>query len=263
MITFRKYFLLAGFLFILLEAKPQPVQFFNTRLGIDMQAQRDEGMSPLSFRGPGIYFGAEYQRTIHRRTDWIEVNHTRSKLINTKNNPLSELASSIKTFTFYHADGANSKMLHYGWSNINALTLRNNSSFDNFSERSDYYTSFGPAIRLHYPFSLFNLNFSANAITHMQLIGFFMRPSIATNAPKGFIVHNNSFWNAFTESAELFYPGKAWNLGFRPKLSYHMQSGNKLTVCYDFDYLKLNSITTLTRASGTWKLTLSARLSKL
>jgi hypothetical protein len=240
----------------------QKEHFFKTRIGFENQAQRDRGMSPLKYSGFGIYAGIEYQRTVKRKTDYIELNHSRSSLANINGNNINEISSSIKTYTFYHPEGEGASIVQWGWSNMNVLNIREIPFFGNFRERADYYTSFGPAIRAFYPFSLFNINFCAQAIAHAQLLGFFMRPSLVINTPIGFINHSDSFFPAFFESTELFYPGKAWNFGFRPQIIINMESGNRLSMAYDFDFYRLNSIDPVSHVSGVLKITLTTRLSK-
>jgi hypothetical protein len=244
------------------RVEAQKVRYLDFSSGMQLISERDEGMSPMRFSGAGIYGGLGLQSQKQSKSNYTQFHFSQNSLTNTNNTRVSELSTQINTFTFYHPDGKESSHFHWGWSNRNQFTMRTNPSMANYRERMDYFTSFGPAVRVCYPFSLFNINFEAQAIAHAQVVGFFLRPSLATSSPSGFIEYEDELLKGFFNSIAFFFPGKAWNVGFTPQLSCPIGSVNKLALSYDFDFYRLNSIAPLTRASGIWKVTLSSRLSK-
>ncbi len=244
------------------KTQAQSEHFFDTRAGFEIQAQRDKGMSPLKYTGIGIYGGIGYSNTKAEKSFIIKADYSFAQLYNASYNRLVNNNASLKFFRFYHVSGASNKLFHLGWSNINSLCMRDIGSFGNYSMRIDYFTSFGPAFKFHYDFELFRQNFIASIIAHTQLFGFFIRPSLATNTPQGFINEPYNYVKGFFQSAELFYPFNAVNIGFSPQISYQIKSLNRISLSYDFDYYKLNSIAHVAKISGIWKLTLSTRLSR-
>ncbi|MCA1747179.1 MAG: hypothetical protein LC655_05750, partial [Bacteroidales bacterium] len=123
-----------------------------------------------------------------------------------------------------------------------------------------YFTSFGPALRYTLPFMLFNRQFQLEALSHMQLLGFKLQSSYVSSLPPGFLESSNTGINGFLKSVELFYPGNALNFGIQPTLHYLLNSGNMLTISYNYDYLRLKGMHLVEKSRGSWFIGIVAAL---
>ncbi len=228
--------------------------------GMLVSAERDPGFSPLLFAGAGISGYASYIRETEARSDLLDVYYSRSSLNNRFGSGMDVHSAGIMVFHFFHDGKEPGKGLHWGWSNNNEFSVRNNESVNNFNNRFDYVTSFGPAARFRHPFSLFGRSFSIQAIAHMQLLGFVMQSSYVSQAPKGYEVETVGGLDVFRQSVEWFHPGRAWNIGIWPRLQYQLGTGNLLSLGYKYGYTRLDGAHRLTKSRGNWYLGIQAGL---
>ncbi len=241
----------------------QPDRFLITQFNLGNQVQRDKGMSPLRYMGV-LYGGSvHYQKVSYRKTEFLESSLVMGALLNQFGNPIEVFDASVKTYTFYRSNHESKPLLQMGWSNQNLFRWRFNNSFVNYKERADYFTSFGPACYLFLPFQIKNSHWYIDAVSHFQLIGFFIRPSYSTNEPIGFVEGNKTVMESFFQSIRLFHPGCALNFGIKPRLNLELRSGTKFSLSYEYDYCRLGSTQPVAISTGIWSLSWSTRLTKL
>jgi len=241
----------------------QTNRFLVTQLGLGNQMQRDEGMSALQYQGATFGGGISYLKGNKRKTEWLEMAFSGGMLKNRFDNDLLVYKGNLTSFIFYHSDKAYSRWVSIGWSNQNLLSYRQNTSFTNYKERIDYFTCFGPAANFFYHFPLGKTLWDFQVKVNYQVVGFFIRPSFATNEPEGFVDQNNSWLKGFFRSVELFIPGKAMSFRVNPSLTGELKSGNFLSLGYDFSFYRLNSGKPVQQLDGFWSITWVTRLSQL
>jgi hypothetical protein len=229
-------------------------------IGMHLSAERDPGFSPLLFAGTGVFGSAAYSREGEARSDVVDMYYAHVSLNNRFGTGMGVQSAGIMVFHFYHRAKEPGKGLHWGWSSHNAFSVRNNESVNNFNNRFDYYTSFGPAARLRHPFTLFDRSFSIQAIVHVQLLGFVMQSSYVSNAPKGYEVETAGGLDVFRRSVDWFHPGRAWNIGIWPRLQYQLGSGNFLNLGYKYGFTGFDGAHRVTKSRGNWYFGIQAGL---
>ncbi len=220
--------------------------------GIRNNAERDYAYSPLTYTGIQGSFAVAYSVIQTHASDFVMLNYSSGSITNKYGNSMHVQSAGIQTYKFFHKKNDMNKGLQWGWSNNNEFNIREVDEIKNFNNRSDYFTSFGPALRYIQPFSFLNRQFNLQTFAHIQIIGFKLLSSYVTSLPPGFEEPSYSGFHAFLQSVDLFYPGDSWNVGIQPALHYELKSGNALTVSYRYDYLQLKGAHTVVKSRGTW-----------
>lgn len=260
----RSHFCFFLSLFLILQLHQplvaQKQHYLHISAGLQSSAERDRGFSPLMYTGVEFYGSLAYQKESNRKSDLIILDFATGQLSNSWGTTRQVYTTSILTYTFYHKNKGATKGLHWGWSNNNTFSIRDNETITNYNGRSDYFTSFGPALRYRLPFELFKRNFSFQTLAHVQLLGFTVLPSYVTSSPKGFVNGSSSGFKAFWESLGVFHPGNSLNGGCQAGLTYNMKSANLLAINYNYDYLRLKGFHTVEKSKGTWFISLIVKL---
>ncbi len=228
--------------------------------GIRHAAVRDYAWSPLLYSGIQGAYAIGYSREGSRISDHISFSFATGNLSNTWGKRMRPVGGTIQTHTFYHAQSDPDEGIHWGWSNHNAFETRDIQDIGNFNDRSEYVTSFGPAMRYRLPFTLFERGFRVEILADLQLLGFKLQSSYVTSTPPGFAEPAYSGMEAFLRSIELFYPGNAWNVGIQPSLRYNMKNGNMLCISYRYEYCWLKGAHITESSSGSWHFGVITRL---
>jgi hypothetical protein len=220
--------------------------------GIRIDAERDRAYSPLIYSGIQGAFSVAFSAERPAISDYVTIHYSTGKISNTYGSNMDAQTAGIQTFKFYHKESDRTKGLHWGWSNNNEFNTRNVEDMGNFNDRSEYFTSFGPAARFRLPFTLLDRQFHIETMTHLQLLGFKLQSSYVTSLPAGFEEPSNSGINGFLKSVELFYPGNALNFGVQTTLRYELKSGNMLSLGYKYDYLRLRGAHITGKSRTSW-----------
>jgi hypothetical protein len=228
--------------------------------GVASMAEKDFGFSPLIYSGAGFYGGLGYSIESVKKSFYIDFDFNYGFLKNRFDNGMNSIEGGINTFHFYHPRKDVNDGIHFGWSSRQRFGLRQNEAIVNFNNRFDYFTAFGPALRYRLPFMVFKRNFSFDAVAHWQLIGFLVQSGFVSNAPKGFENTNQSGFNQFLQSLEVFYPGSAWNFGIWPSLRYTIKNQNYISVQYRYNFLNLKGAQDLGKSHGVWFLNFTVEL---
>jgi hypothetical protein len=227
--------------------------------GLTAEALIDRAYSPLIYSGIGYNGTIGYIRKTERKeTHWVLLFGSGSTS-NTFNRSIKTTAIRLHNYTFYNRDNPESR-LSWGWSNMNSFHTRLIDDFSNFNGRTDFLTSFGPAIKYQTPFELKESKFSFQMIAQMQLIGFYVPSAYVASLPGGFGYEKNNFIRSILRSAYLFYPGSGWNASIFPKINWHLSSGNSLALNYLVEFTQLNKAQVHKRITGTWFLSFSTTL---
>lgn len=220
--------------------------------GIRLDAERDRAYSPLIYSGIQGSFSIAFSAEKPALSDYVSIHYSTGKASNSYGSNMDVQTAGIQTYDFYHKEADRNSGLHWGWSNNNEFNTRNVEDMGNFNDRSEYFTSFGPAARYRFPFTLLNRQFRFETLAHLQLLGFKVQSSYVTSIPAGFEEPSNKGINGFLKSVELFYPGNAWNFGIQSTLRYELKSGNALNIGYKYDYLRLRGAHITEKSRGSW-----------
>lgn len=219
--------------------------------GIRHDAERDLAYSPLIYSGIQGSFSVAFSSESLSLSDYIAINYSTGKISNSYGSAMQVHTAGIQTYKFYHSDTDRQEGLHWGWSNNNEFNTRDVEDI-NFNNRSEYFTSFGPAARYRLPFTLLNRQFHFETLAHLQLVGFTLQSSYVTSLPPGFEDPSNKGITGFLKSIDIFYPGNSWNFGIQPTMRYRLKSGNMLSIGYKYDYLRLRGAHITEKSRGSW-----------
>lgn len=228
--------------------------------GIRHAALHDYAYSPLLYSGIQGIYSIGYASEGARVSDQVVFRFAAGNLSNRWGRRMLPVGGAIHTYTFYHAQTGPGEGIHWGWSNQNAFETREIEDIGNFNNRSEYFTSFGPAMRYRLPFSLFDRSFRFEILADLQLLGFKLQSSYVTSTPPGFTEPSYTGVEAFLRSIELFYPGRAWNFGIQPSLRYEMKNGNLLCIDYRYEYRWLKGAHVTESSTGSWHFGVITRL---
>jgi hypothetical protein len=217
-------------------------------------------MSPLMYSGIGLAGALSLERHSGSKTIIHHLSFSGGDIHNQYNRPVSFWEISYRSITLYHKSGDLQNRILWGWSNNNYLNHYTNPAQRNFGERSNYYTTFGPAAFYSHIFVVFGREMLLEIPANVQLLGFYLRPDYVSNAPAGFADPENSGFQSFFRSIGAFLPHKAWNFGVSPKLSYRLKSGNALSVSYEYEFTRINNPEPLTQSMGIWYVGLITKL---
>lgn len=219
--------------------------------------ERDFAYSPLGYSGSVLGFSLGYTSESEKKIDEIYVHFARIPMENDFGAIMNGTHGNIITYTFYNAPWIPTKMM-VGWSNNNALSVRNFQDSQNFNPRFDFHTSFGPAVR-YQTFLGKSEQFRFSSQAHWQLIGFLFSASYVTSPPDPFL-HERSTLNAFWQSIRFFQPFKQQDLGVLNQFFYKLSNGNEIGVGYRFSYISLENAQRSQRSSGHYFFQLNFKL---
>jgi hypothetical protein len=220
--------------------------------GIRINAERDFAYSPLMYTGVQGSLAIAYSVIKSNSTDLVFLNYSSGNNTNRFGSSMKVQTAGIQAYKFFHLKKNTDHGFCLGWSNNNEFNTREVEEVRNFNNRNEYFTTFGPAIRYRYPFSLFNRQFHIQTLAHIQLLGFKLQSSYVTSLPSGFQESSSDGLQAVLKSVELFYPGNGINVGIQPTMMYELKSGNALSISYRYDYLKIKGPHDVEKSRGTW-----------
>ena len=232
--------------------KAQVTNQINTNIGVSSIALRDKGMSPLMYPGIGFSGALAYQRKAENNTQFFQLSHSRAGLVNQFGNSCSYRGFAFKNLTLYSMNSSEDGHFAWGWSNNNFFNYYQNQGFGNFSERSNYFTTFGLAGQYKKSFNLFGRDLTFNIPVDIQIVGFYLRPSYVSNSPEGYLDPDNSGFGAWFKSIEAFLPHRAWNFGLNPSLSFLFKNENSIAISYQYEFLRINNPEPFSQSAGVW-----------
>lgn len=249
-------FLLTG----VIEADAQRNHWLSVGLGGESTAIRDFGFSPLIYDGWQLSYNINFKSVKASRSDYFFFNYANGKMTNDFGRSMDLWSASFRTFTFYHPGDKKEKGIHWGWSNVNFVQHRQHEDVSNFNGRSDYFTSFGPSFRWIQPLRFKGMNLTLEVKSHSQLIGFMLLPGFVSSSPSGFVDNSISGIQPFLQSIDWYVPGKAWHFSTMPSLTWLLNSGNRIRLNYQFEFIQLNGIHRSQRAGSTYSISLISQL---
>ncbi|RZS95464.1 hypothetical protein [Cecembia calidifontis] len=244
----KRWFLFLSFLLVQVAVFGQDKQrtlFWNA--GTHNAWERDFAYSPLLYSGASFGFTLGYASVGEKKTDEVYLHYSRIPMQNAFDANMAGTHAHVMTYTFYKASWLPEKFT-LGWSNNNALSLRNFEDAQNFNPRFDFHTSFGPAVQYQTLFGkVEQWRFSSQA--HFQVTGFLFSASYVTSPPDPFL-HEQSTFNAFWQSIRFFQPFQQQDLGILNQLFYQLSNGNEIGVGYRFNYTNLENAQRSQRSIG-------------
>lgn len=225
--------------------------------GLRSEALRDMGYSPLVFSGLGLSGMLGYEKKAEsKETIWM-LNYSQATTNNVFERKLTATNVGLLNLNFYPREN---KSFSWGWSNNNALQHRYISGFDNFNGRTDVFTAFGPAVQFKKQLQVKERNFVFSAVSHIQLLGFYLPSGYVSSLPSGFGYEPNGAFKGFWQSIYLFYPGGAFNVAIWPKLEWQLKTGNSIGLQYFYEYTRMQGAQMHERSTGMWLLNFSMKI---
>ncbi len=251
----------ASFTMLLLPlvVKSQATNSINVNIGASSIALLDMGMSPLIYSGFGFSGNIGYQRKSESKIKSFQLSYSHANISNQFGNASAFRGFAFKTLALYRINSSNDNFV-VGWSNNNYFNYYQNQGWGNFSERSNYFTTFGLAGLYKKHFNLFGRDFNFTVPVDIQLVGFYLRPSYVSNSPEGYLDPDNTGFGAWFKSIEAFLPHKAWNFGLSPNLSLLLKSGNSISISYQYEFFRINNPQPISQSTGVWFVSLTTRL---
>jgi hypothetical protein len=248
------------FIFCVINSGAQSTYRINSGIGLGNFALRDQGMSPLMYLGTGFSGALSLERHTDAKTAVFQLKYDRAGISNNFGNACTFRGFAFKNKKLYHKNKEKQNHIVWGWSNTNYFNYYENSDFGNYQERSNFFTTFGLAAAYTRHFTLFGKKLISELPADVQLLGFFLRPSYVSNSPEGYLNPENSGVKAWFSSIEAFHPGKAWNFGISPKVSYLLKPGNMVSINYQYEFFRISNPEPVTQSTGIWFISLTTLL---
>ena len=251
--------LLAAFLVSATAQAEEPASHrVSMGLGLVSGAQLDRGYSPLIYSGVqgAVEAGYSHRADGRERSFWLGYQSGAMQSRHGRN--LESRSVSFLVATMYRL--GEESPFYLGWSNDNQFHSRSIDGFLNFTGRSDYFTSFGPAAKYSTGFRLFGQAFSVDVLSHVQLLGFYLPSGYVSSLPRGFGYEPGGFFDSFASSVFLFHPGSAISAGLRPELQWFWGDGSSLAFSYSYEFVALSNVHTSRRSRGHFLLALRMSL---
>lgn len=233
---------------------------FYTSPGLNSAALREKSMSPLQYGGIGFSASLALGHESPKMHTLFRFSFERGTLMNQYDKHVLRTSAAIKNYNFYPGGKRRNEGFFAGWANINTFVFNDYLDYSNFKGRLSYYTAFGPALQYRRHFSFLGLQFRVSVPADIQLIGFYQRPSYISNSSEGYLDPELSGFMAWLHSLGLFFPGRCWNLAVEPELSLILNSANRITLAYHYDFLRINMPEPFVQSKGNWSLSLVTRL---
>jgi hypothetical protein len=227
--------------------------------GIQLEGLLEAAYSPLKYSGTGYQGGISYCKSSEKKDIIWLLTGGSSQLSNQFKRDLKTTSIRLVNYNLYHRNQSNSKF-KFGWSNNNGFYTRQIDDFSNFNGRTDFFTTFGPAVSYTLPLSIKQKRFTFQTVAHTQIIGFYVPSSYVASLPRGFGYEQNSFLAAIWKSAHLFHPGAAWNGGLWSKFDWHLWKQNTIGINYIYEYTNFSKPESSKRSTGTWFISLILEL---
>ncbi len=232
----------------------------DVHAGMAGMAFRDRGMSPLLYTGQLLSGGLTYCLMQEEREMVFDFTHQRGVIHNAYSNHCRYRSLALSTQTIYPLRSYGMHTLLLGWTNHNHFHIHQNEQFTNFSERSDYFTSFGALLGYRADKALNGRKLRFELPVEVALLGFYLRPSFVSNAPKGYVEPGSGGFRGFLNSIDPFVPWNDWFIGAHPQTTLVMKNGNGVSIGYRFQWLGLNEPVRITMANGYWNVSLKTTL---
>jgi hypothetical protein len=253
------FFVLSSYGAYAQEKPPDRQRHLAVEAGILYSAERDRAYSPLPYRGllPAVLLGYGVDKAHRSERFWAS--YSNGTLANRFGARTEVLTARIFNYTLYERKRAEGSDWRFGWSNNNALSLRDYAEAANFSPRFDYHTSFGPAVGFDRAFGGRLAGLELTVVGHLQLLGFFVQSGYVSAAPDATLGEDIGF-GSLLRSVRPFVPGRDWNWGTWSSLRYRLASGTELGLAYRYDMTVLTDSHRSTRSRGHYLFTLIAKL---
>jgi hypothetical protein len=237
----------------------QTSHFIDTKLGGGVVAFRDHTMSALMYSGANYSGAIAYTKQTINKTVFFQLNHHRADISNQFGNSCTFRGFALKNHNLYNLNIEHGGFA-WGWSNNNYFNYYQNQGFGNFSERSNYFTTFGLVGQYSKHFTLFGRGFGFVVPVDVQLAGFYLRPSYVSSSPEGYLNPDNSGFSAWFNSIEAFLPHRTWNFGVSPGLSFSFKSGNAISISYQYEFFRISNPEPISQSAGVWFVGITTRL---
>lgn len=228
--------------------------------GIQSYTNRDEGFSPIKYKGNTSVSAVGFLLGKENRTEWYWGDFSFGILANEAGLTMNEISVGFTNFTFYHKEKDASRGLHLGWSNKNIFNIRRHNEFTNYNYRYDYYSAVGPAARFILPFQWKKKSFVWESSFSWYLLGIQIKSGYIGAEPENY-KDENSLVDNFLATVMPFLPLENLDAGLSSALYWELPAtNNRLGLRYQFDYGKLSGIRSIHRYGQSFDVVLNVKL---
>lgn len=217
--------------------------------GYAMQRGRDEGMSPLTYRGSQFHgtIGIEKQKKGILNALYLSASFGRMRAYNAP--PVirpSALALRLQMdYSYQRRVGMwlDDKLAVYvgaSWNNL--LNVLWHQHYVNNSLNYIFSSAIGPSGQVDYHFKIKSKSFRVHAQLQIPVLAFNIRPAYASSIPEGFIAQERSNIRAFFDSGKLVTLNRFFRLKNTLGIAHPLRNGNELFLNYCWDYYSSNTM---------------------
>lgn len=211
--------------------------------GYAMQQGRDEGMSPLTYRGSHFHGTIGVEKRKKDNLNALHFSAASGKMRAHQVAPVtrpSALALRLQMDYSYQRrigmwlDDQLAVYVGASWNNL--LNVLYHQRYVNNSLNYIFSSSIGPSGRVDYQFKIKSKSFWVHAQLQIPLLAFNMRPAYASSLPEGYIAQERSNVRAFFDSGKLVTLNRFFRLRNTLGLAHPMRNGNEVFLNYCWDY---------------------------
>lgn len=226
---------------------PQAKRFFEFTPGYALQQGRDEGMSPLTYRGGHFNGLLALEKTKQGRFNRVELSAAFGQLRPPRQPELfrSRALALRLQLDYCHErllsswrNGQLRLFLGGAWNNL--LNVIWHQRYLNNSLNYVFSSGIGPSGSLRYNFQIGKKAFEAYAQLQLPLLAFNLRPAYASSLPEGFIAQDRSNVRAFFDSGRLQSLNGFFRLRNNLAVHYRLKNNNAVLLTYRWDYYDIS-----------------------
>lgn len=211
--------------------------------GYAMQHGRDEGMSPLTYRGSHFHGTIGVEK---RKKDNLNALHFSAAIgkMQAYNAPITTRPSALALrlqmdYSYQRRIGIwldDQLAVYVGASWNNLLHVLWHRQYVNNSLNYIFSSAIGPSGQVDYQFKIKSKQFRIHAQLQIPLLAFNMRPAYASSLPEGYIAQDRSNVRAFFDSGKLVTLNRFFRLRNTLGVAHPLRNGNELFLNYCWDY---------------------------
>lgn len=225
---------------------------------VQVFGERDRAFSPLTYEGNRTYVAVEYSCQSQSRSMYASIGYGEGRGESSGGNALSLWTRGAQWEVYYvHR---RFRFLQFGWTAYAEFNKRQHEQFVNFSKRSDFSLTLGPAMRWHVPFQVGRHHLAWDSRAHVQALGGkvssdYISPDPRTNGSDG----GRSLWGVL-QVIDPFYLGNDFRIGWDSSISFPVSPGSSLAIRYGFDWQDLTASHAIQRVRGNYSLVFRVQL---
>ncbi len=219
------------------------ITHFTTGVGGSYANVRDQAHSPLLYNGVGgnVQLG-------HTRNTFHSFSQSFARfdlnLLNAEQSGATIFSYRLEGhYQYYFKQFSNTqKRLRFypGLAVVAKWALRDHDSFSNNSQVIETRFSLAPAIKIEFPFVLFNRDFELGIFSQLPLLNYIGRPLFASTKFPDQVANEDTAWHNYLTGGDVYSLGSYVNIKTQTYFTYTFKNGNglKLDYFWSFESLK-------------------------